>query len=206
MLSKQCHHLLLRKTVALCCSKEPVSSLVDGGELRLPPELNNVVGKRHQLPLEGRGQGSLLLPWEGEQVAVVEPKPQKVVLGYITTKTLHFTNQTTKPHQVWGCRCPGCWDNSCRWWSRLRTPWRLWAQPLTSMAKAELMLVDVDVDVGWTILSKDLFFCIFVFLELPFCISGTFTNKRIQLNSFDPKNVKLPWKPNKDHENHDSTF
>ena len=54
--------------------------LVDGGELRSPPELNNVVGERHQLPLEGRGQGSLLLPWEGEQVAVVEPKPQKVVL------------------------------------------------------------------------------------------------------------------------------
>ena len=39
-------------------------------------------------------------PWEGEQVAVVEPKPQKVVLGYIATKTLHFTNQTTKPHQA----------------------------------------------------------------------------------------------------------
>ena len=82
--------------------------LVDGGELRSPPELNNVVGERHQLPLEGRGQGSLLLPWEGEQVAVVEPEPQKVVLGYIATKTLNFTNQTTKPHQVWGCLCPGC--------------------------------------------------------------------------------------------------
>ena len=49
------HHLLLK-------SKEPVSSLVDGGELRSPPELNNVVGQRHQLPLVGRGQGSLLLP------------------------------------------------------------------------------------------------------------------------------------------------
>ena len=75
MLSKQCHHLLLRETVALCWAKEPVSSLVDGGELRSPPELNDVVGERHQLPLEGRGQGSLLLPGEGEQVAVVEPKP-----------------------------------------------------------------------------------------------------------------------------------
>ena len=55
--------------------KEPVCNLVDGSELRSPPELNNVVGERHQLPLEGRGQGSLFLPWEGEQVAVVEPKP-----------------------------------------------------------------------------------------------------------------------------------
>ena len=31
--------------------------------------------------------------------------------------------------------------------------------------------------------------CIFVFLELLFCISGTFTNKRIKLTSFDGKNV-----------------
>ena len=31
---------------------------VDGGELRSPPELNNVVGEQHQLPLEGRGQGT----------------------------------------------------------------------------------------------------------------------------------------------------
>ena len=48
--------------------------------MKMLAELNNVVGQRHQLPLVGRGQGSLLLPWEGEQVAVVEPKPQKVVL------------------------------------------------------------------------------------------------------------------------------
>ena len=27
-------------------------------------------------------------------------------------------------------------DNSCQWRSRLRTPWRLWAQTLTSMANA----------------------------------------------------------------------
>ena len=27
--------------------------------------------------------------------------------------------------------------------------------------------------------QQDLFFCIFVFLELIFCISGTFTNKRM---------------------------
>ena len=46
------HHLLLK-------SKEPVSNLVDGDELRSPPELNNVVGQWHQLPLEGRSQGSL---------------------------------------------------------------------------------------------------------------------------------------------------
>ena len=105
---------------------------------------------------------------------------------------------------MWGCRCPGSWDNSCRWWSRLRTPWWLRAQPLPSMAKAELMLVDVDVDVGWTTLLKDLFFCIFVFLELLFCISGTFTNKRMinyettlktmETNQKPWKTMKPPWK------------
>ena len=98
MLSTQCYHLLLRETVALCWSKNPVCNLVDGGELRSPPELNNVVGQRHQLPLVGRGQGSLLLPWEGEQVAVVEPKPQKVVMGYIAKK--HYISQTKQQNLI----------------------------------------------------------------------------------------------------------
>ena len=44
-------------------------------------------------------QGSLLLPWESKQIAVMEPKPKKLVLWYIATKTLQFTNKTTKPLQ-----------------------------------------------------------------------------------------------------------
>ena len=45
-----------------CWLKEPVCNLVDGSELSSPPELNDVVGERQQLPLEGRGQGGLFLP------------------------------------------------------------------------------------------------------------------------------------------------
>ena len=33
-------------------------------------------------------------------------------------------------------------DNSCQWRYRLRTPWRLWAQTLTSMANAWLNQID----------------------------------------------------------------
>ena len=53
--------LTLYHYITVWC-QEPVSNLVDGGELRSAPELNNVVGKRHQLPPEGRDRGSLLLP------------------------------------------------------------------------------------------------------------------------------------------------
>ena len=48
---------------------------------------------------------------------------------------------------------------------------------------------DVDVDVGWTTLLKDLFFCIFVFLELLFCISGTFTNKKMKNHGNQPMTI-----------------
>ena len=58
--STQCHHLLLLEIctapplTAPCWLKEPVSNLVDCSELWSPPKLNDVFGKRHQLPLEGR--------------------------------------------------------------------------------------------------------------------------------------------------------
>ena len=62
--------------------------------------------------------------------------------------------------------------------------------------------------------QQDLFFCIFVFLELIFCISGTFTNKRminhettLKNHGNQPKTVnkhettlKKPWKPTEKHE------
>ena len=62
-------------------------------------------------------------------------------------------------------RRPGSCNSSCQWWSRLRTPWRLWAQPLTSMAKAELNQTD------WTTLFKDFCNSTSVFLQLHFAFA-----------------------------------
>ena len=63
------------------------------------PKLDDVLGDKHQLYPEGGDQGSLLSPGEGEQVAVMEVKLQKVVLGYMLQQTnIQFTDETTKPH------------------------------------------------------------------------------------------------------------
>ena len=60
------------------------------------PKLDDVLGDQHQLY-----QGSLLSPGEGEQVAVMEVKLQKVVLGYMLQQTnIQFTDETTKPLQA----------------------------------------------------------------------------------------------------------
>ena len=72
-------------------------------------------------------------------------------------------------------------------------PWRKWAQPLTSMAKAELD------QICWTTLLKDFCNNTSVFLQEHFSISATsfciFATRSIytgaQRNSFDPKNVTL---------------
>ena len=61
---------------------------------------------------------------------------------------------------LWGCRFPGSSNKSCPWWSRLRTPWRLWAVPLTSMAKPELY------QISWTALFMDFCNNTSVFLQL----------------------------------------
>ncbi len=87
-------HLLLLWTapslVAPYWLKETVSNLVDGSKLWFPPELNNVLGERHQLPLEGWDQGCLLLQGKGKQVVVMVAKPKKVVLGVVAIKKLTF--------------------------------------------------------------------------------------------------------------------
>ena len=70
-------------------------------------------------------------------------------------------------------------------------PWRKWAQPLTSMAKAELD------QICWTTLLKDFCNNTSVFLQEHFSISATsfcfFATRSIyteaQRHSFDPKNV-----------------
>ena len=92
---------------------------------------------------------------------------------------------------LWGCRFPGSSNKSCPWWSRLRTPWRLWAVPLTSMAKPELY------QISWTALFMDFCNNTSVFLQQHFSVSATsfciFATSSIyteaQQNSFDPKNV-----------------
>ena len=70
-------------------------------------------------------------------------------------------------------------------------PWQKWAQPLTSMAKAELD------QICWTTLLKDFCNNTSVFLQEHFSISATsfciFATRSIyteaQRHSFDPKNV-----------------
>ena len=79
-------------------------------------------------------------------------------------------------------------------------PWRKWAQPLTSIAKAELD------QICWTTLLKDFCNNTSVFLQEHFSISATsfciFATRSIyteaQRHSFDPKNVTWrTWDPNR---------
>ena len=54
------------------------------------------MGKRHQLPLERRDQGCLLLQGKGKKVVVMVAKPKKVVLGVVAIKKLTFQKQNNK--------------------------------------------------------------------------------------------------------------
>ena len=73
----QYHLLLLNWIVLMSCKtwpwlKEEVGNQVDSFELWPPPQLDDVVRQRHQLPFKGWDQGSLLLQGEGDQVVVME--------------------------------------------------------------------------------------------------------------------------------------
>ena len=64
--------------------------------------------------------------WEGEQIAVIEPKPQKGVLGYIATKK-HNISQTKQQNLIlWEVVTVQEFAQS-RWWQKLN--WFRWVEP-----------------------------------------------------------------------------
>ena len=88
---------------------------------------------------------------------------------------------------MWGCHHRGSCDSSYQWWSRWRTPWRMWAQLLTSTEV---------IQICWTTLVKDFYkwflhFCKFFCTEPHFSLVDDPKNMTCLMHG---RNWPLQWK------------
>ena len=88
---------------------------------------------------------------------------------------------------MWGCHHRGGCESSCQWWSRWRTPWRMWAQLLTSTEV---------IQICWTTLVKDFYkwflhFCKFFCTEPHFSLVDDPKNMTCLMHG---RNWPLQWK------------